>query len=343
MIYLESAPYLIFGFIISGILYAWVSPKNISKHFGESNFLSVLKATLFGIPLPLCSCGAVPTALHLRKQNASKGATLSFLISTPETGIDSISISYVLLGPIYTIFRVLAAFGTALFTGVMANILLPKDIEHSVEEKGSCQVCAILPGEVRCPHTFVERIQAAIKFAFGEFLHELSKWLIIGFLVAGIISAAIPATFFQNYLGEGILSMIVLMVISIPIYICASSSTPIAAALLLKGVGPGAVLVFLLAGPATNVATFTMVGRFIGKRALLIYLGSIVIMSLLFGILFESLLSTYSIDIKSYTYAAGELLPHWINWVAALIFAPFLLYSAFRDLFHGSHCRNCKD
>ncbi|OGQ33711.1 MAG: hypothetical protein A3F16_06535 [Deltaproteobacteria bacterium RIFCSPHIGHO2_12_FULL_43_9] len=342
-IYFESAVYVIFGFVISGILYAWISPKDVSRHLGKPNFLSVLKATLLGLPLPLCSCGAVPAALHLRQRKASKGSTLAFLISTPETGVDSIAISYALLGPIYTIVRPIAAIVTAIITGIVANICLPAEVEPTgQEEPARCQICSILPGGNGCPHTFWDRIRAAFRFSFGEFLHELSKWLLIGFLAAGIISAAIPTSFLQNYLGSGLPAMLILLAIGIPIYICASSSTPIAAALLLKGVGPGAVLVFLLAGPATNVATFTMVGKFIGKRALFIYLICISLVSLMCGILFESFLSALQIDIRSFVYAGGELMPSLIKWVGALIFAPILLYSVTRDLIKKKSCNDCK-
>lgn len=342
-IYFESAIYLIFGFIISGILHAWISPKYVFRHLGKSNFLSVLKATLLGLPLPLCSCGVVPAALQLRKHNASKGSTLAFLVSTPETGVDSIAISYALLGPLYTIVRPLAAIVTALFTGIIANIFLPADEAVTSEEINHCQICSILPGGNGCPHTFVERVKAAFKFSFGEFLHELSKWLLIGFLAAGIISAAIPDAFFQNYLSSGLPAMLILLGIGIPIYICASSSTPIAVALLLKGVSPGAVLVFLLAGPATNVATFTMVGKFIGKRALVIYLLCIMFFSLMFGILFESFLKAYQIDIRSFAYEGGELMPSLFKWIGALIFTPLLLYSVSRDLIKKKKCADCKD
>lgn len=341
-IYFESAIYVIFGFIISGILYAWISPKDVSKHLGKSDFLSVLKATLLGLPLPLCSCGAVPAALHLRQRNASKGSTLAFLISTPETGIDSIAISYALLGPIYTIVRPVAAFITAILTGIVANIFLPAEaVSANTEEPSPCQICSILPGSNRCPHTFWERIGAAFRFSFGEFLHELSKWLLIGFIAAGIISAVIPESFLQNYLGSGLSAMLILLAIGIPIYICASSSTPIAMALLLKGVSPGAVLVFLLAGPATNVATFTMVGKFIGKRALFIYLSCIILFSLMFGILFESFLTSFQIDIRSFVYEGGEIMPVFLKWLGALIFAPLLLYSVFRDLINKKDCKGC--
>ncbi|HLB58713.1 MAG TPA: SO_0444 family Cu/Zn efflux transporter [Bdellovibrionota bacterium] len=331
-IYFESAAYLLFGFILSGLCYAWISPHQIMKHLGASDFLSVLKASLFGLPLPLCSCGVVPTALSLRKRKASKGATLSFLISTPETGVDSVAITFALLGPIFTIIRPVVAFITAIVTGILANLF---DRENGVEEvtEEPCGVCGILPGGVECPHTFSERIRSAIKFSFGEFLHELSKWLVLGFLVGGIISAAIPETFFQQFVGSGLPAMLIMLVISLPIYICASSSTPIAAALLLKGVGPGAVLVFLLAGPATNAATFTLIGKFLGKRSLIIYLVTIAIMSLLAGWLFETFLNVQGIDIRQAAYAGAELLPIWAKWAGALIFSPLLLYSLAREVF----------
>ncbi len=283
----EAAPFVLFGFLAAGLLKAFVPEDFVARHLGQSSFGSVIKASVFGIPLPLCSCGVIPAAIGLRKHGASNGASAAFLISTPETGVDSIAITYALLDPIMTVIRPLAAFFTATVTGLCIN-LLPADqssgetIEVAEHHNDSCSstCCEEHPS---LPQNLRQRVGAGLKFAFGDLLGDIGKWLLIGILVSGIISFFVPENFFTHYLSGEYLSLLAMLAIGIPIYICASASTPIAAALVLKGLSPGAALVFLLAGPATNAATLTVIGRFWGKKVTAIYLASIACCSLLAG------------------------------------------------------------
>ncbi len=285
-LFVEAAPFVLFGFLAAGLLKALVPEDFVARHLGKSSFGSVIKASLFGVPLPLCSCGVIPAAISLRKQGASNGASAAFLISTPETGIDSIAITYALLDPIMTIMRPLAAFFTATVTGLCINLLPPdqsppKDVaEHHSNSCCSSTCCEEHPS---LPQNLRQRLVAGIRFAFGDLLGDIGKWLLIGILISGIISYFVPENFFTQYLSGEYLSLLAMLLIGIPIYICASASTPIAAALVLKGLSPGAALVFLLAGPATNAATLTVIGRFWGKKVTVIYLASIACCSLLAG------------------------------------------------------------
>ncbi len=282
----EAAPFVLFGFLAAGLLKAFVPEDFIARQLGGSSFGSVIKASLFGVPLPLCSCGVIPAAIGLRKQGAGNGASAAFLISTPETGIDSIAITYALLDPIMTVMRPLAAFFTATVTGLCINLLpadqsLPPDAaEHHSD---SCCSSTCCKAHQVLPQNLKQRLGAGLKFAFDDLLGDIGKWLLIGILVSGIISFFVPESFFDHYLNDEYSSLLTMLLISIPIYICASASTPIAATLVLKGLSPGAALVFLLAGPATNAATLTVIGRFWGKKVTAIYLASIACCSLLAG------------------------------------------------------------
>lgn len=284
----EMSPYLIVGFIFAGILHVFFSVERISRYLGKGNFISVLKATLFGIPLPLCSCSVIPAVSTLRKAGASKGATLAFLISTPTSGVDSILATYSLLGPVFTVYRVIASFAAGLLAGVGANIF-DRRIDSS-EEQAKNQTCVVCGEEATADghvHSFGARMRAMIAYSFGELVADIGKWVLIGTLIGGAISYFLPANLIGTYLSSSVLQMLLMLVLSIPLYICATGSLPIAAALILKGISPGAALVFLIAGPATNAVTVTVVSRTLGKRSLAIYLASIVVVSLGMGLLFD--------------------------------------------------------
>ncbi|MDK2827169.1 MAG: uncharacterized protein PWQ63_1441 [Methanolobus sp.] len=343
----EAAPYLFLGFVVAGLLHALVPDEKILKYLGKSagKFRSAFNASLIGIPLPLCSCGVVPTALSLKNRGATKGATLSFLISTPETGVDSIAITYALLDPIMTVFRPIASMTTALFTGIAENIMGEKrDSKKSLfsSENGSITLmqaptcsdssCSCHSGTVPDEDASIfTKIKEALKYSFVELLGDISGWLMVGILIAGIISYAIPDEFVGNYLGGGVFSMILMLVIGIPLYICATASTPLAAALVSKGMSPGTAFVFLLAGPATNAATITMVTKFLGKRSAALYLTMIAVCSLAFGLLLDMIYFRLGIKASSIVGSASEVLDPWIKTAFALLLIPFIIHGIYKQ------------
>lgn len=313
----ESSVYLIFGTFVAGLISVWLPKESISRHLGGNGFKGVAKAALFGVPLPLCSCGVIPTALSLRRQGASRGATLSFLISTPETGVDSLAITYALLDPIYTIFRPVAAFATALATGGLATLV----IKEEEPQAASAEVCTVCDDgcDDGHSHTLGEKLSKAFRYGFGDLLGDIALWLIVGIILAGLITALIPDDFFTTWIGTGVGSMVVMLAFGMPIYICATASTPIAAAMIAKGLNPGAALVFLLAGPATNAATITMVTRYLGLRAAAVYLSSISVMSVAIGLALNALYSAWGVAPESIVMANRELLPHGLKLAGALV------------------------
>ena len=320
----ESAPYVLFGFFAAGVLKALLPEEAVARHLGKNSAASVLKASLLGIPLPLCSCGVIPAAVGLRRQGASKGASAAFLVSVPETGVDSIAITWALLDPVMTVVRPVASFITATVTGLLIN-RLPEDAPEptgtgSRKDAGSCGCAATCSEAENSPEIRTllgRRLRNGLAYAFGELLGDIGKWLLLGIAIAGVIAYFVPDDFFTRYLGSELLSLLIMLVVGIPLYICASASTPVAAALVLKGLSPGAALVFLLAGPATNAATITVVTRYFGRAATIIYLGSIALCSLALGWLTNRLYAWSGLDIT-----------RWVSEVGAAADSPMMVTAA---------------
>jgi uncharacterized membrane protein YraQ (UPF0718 family) len=326
---LESSVYIIFGLLVSGVLRVFLNPHSVAQHLGQGRFRSVFKAALLGIPIPLCSCGVLPAAMSLKKQGANNGATTAFLISTPESGVDSIAITYALLDPIMTVARPLAAFFTAVAAGFSENLLRRDNDDTHINADLSCPVDACCDGEDCAPsehrqhHTFANKIRAGLLYALNEVWDDLAPWFLVGLLLAGLISALVPAEIIGKFLGGGVKSMLLMLVFGIPLYICATASTPIAAALILKGVSPGAALVFLLAGPATNVTSLTVLLGILGKRATAIYLVTIATSAVLFGLAVDGVYASFGISGQAVVGRAAEIIPPWAQWGAALILLLF--------------------
>jgi len=322
-IFKEASLFILFGFAVAGILNAFLSPAFVFKHLGRKGFRSIFLASLFGIPLPLCSCSTLPTALALRSKGAGKGATLSFLISTPETSIDSIAITYGLMDVTMTIFRPFAALITALTAGVATEHFVP-------EEAGSVEVAGGTGGQSTQQELETRKdVRAGFRYAFVDLFDEISYWLVFGLILSGLLGALLPPDFVTKYLGSGLLPMLLMLVIGIPLYICATASTPIAAALILKGLSPGAALVFLLVGPATNIASLGVLTKEFGKRVVAIYLASIALVSLILGGLVNLLYALGGVDPVTTMGKAAEVIPDFIE-IAALAGFLLLVYVSFK-------------
>lgn len=324
----ESSIFILFGFLMAGILKAFISDEFVGKHLGRNSFITVVKASLLGIPLPLCSCGVIPAAAGLKKQGASKGATAAFLISTPETGVDSIAITYALLDPVMTILRPVAAFFTATFAGALVNLTDKPEKEEIKKDFETCAAdCYSRTSETA---SIWQKLSEGIRYAFTDLFSDIAGWLVAGILIAGVISAFLSPDFVSEYLGEGLFPMIVMLVISIPLYICATASTPIAAALALKGLSPGAAMVLLLAGPATNIATLTVITKLLGKGATVIYVLSIAVCSLAIGYATNLLYAWMGLDITRWVESGGAEEHGIIYTASSLIFIGLIIYNMVR-------------
>jgi uncharacterized membrane protein YraQ (UPF0718 family) len=445
-LFLLSAPWLMLGLLIAGLLNVYLPANFLNRHLGKEGLWTTIKAAFIGAPMPLCSCGVIPAAIGLRRAGASKSATTAFLVSTPETGVDSVSVSYVLLGPFMAIIRPIAAVCSA----IAAGVLVGKDHEiHSqhkhqaataddnsagccssntsaevkkessccssntaaevkkepsccssntsaeVKKESSCcssntaaevkkepsccssntsaevkkepsccsrNTSAEIKKEPSCcssnasaevkkePSGFstedsasikadrccksekpslsiesrVAKFKRAIRFSCNKLLEDTMVWLVIGLFFAALVQTYVPESYLSQW-GSGIFAMLVVILISIPMYICATASTPIAAGLLLSGVSPGAVLVFMLAGPATNIATLGVVGKELGKRAVFAYLTGVIGMALLFGFLTDYLVDEFGFVVAPMMGTEHEVLPHWLSLASGIILAILML------------------
>jgi len=316
---LDSSMYIIFGLLVSGALRVFLSPDTVARHLSSGPVRSVLKSALLGIPIPLCSCGVLPAAVSLKKQGANSGATTAFLISTPESGVDSIAISYALLDPIMTIARPVSAFITAILAGITENLFHKRTKQDQGRPDLTCPVDACCDG-VNCDptahkhhHNFWDKIRVGVRHAFTDVWADIVGWFFLGLLLAGLIMSVFPQGIVDKYLGGGIYSMLIMLVIGIPIYICATASTPIAAAMIMKGVSPGAALVFLLVGPATNVTSLTVLLGILGKRATAIYLGMLATISVGLGLALDHVYKLLSISPDVSIGMAADLVPGWLQ------------------------------
>ena len=352
----EMAPFLLLGFLLAGILHVWVPNHLYVPKIAKPNFKSVLWAALFGVPLPICSCGVIPTSIALRKEGASKGASVSFLISTPATGVDSILATYSLLGLPFAILRPIAAFVTAMFGGVLTNIVSrgeadgvavvahkeSHDHEHEHCECGAsaCSAeCADLSENSK--KSFVRKIGETIEYGLVNMVGDVSKWLMIGLLLGALISAFVPNELFLALREYPILCMVCVLLLAMPMYTCATGSIPLALALVAKGITPGAALVLLMAGPATSIASMLVVGKAFGKRTLAAYLFSIAFGAMFFGFIVD----TFFMD----TFLTA-MLPHGsaechghgalgvFDYVCAGLLAAFMIYAKFAHKGCDGHC-----
>ncbi len=314
MLLLQMSPYILFGLFIAGVLHVLIPQEKIYSHLSKNNFTSILKASLFGVPLPLCSCGVIPVAAHLRREGAAKGPTLSFLISTPTSGIDSILATYSLLGPLFAVIRPLAS----LVGGIMAGLLSAfsdKEAKPLSSMDFACTVCDITIPHL---HSVTEKIERIFQYAFTDLLDDIAQWLMIGVAIGGIIAYLAPPALIERYLGNPLLAYPLMLLIGTPMYVCATGSIPIAASLILKGMTPGAGLLFLIAGPATNTATLSFVGGKLGKKALFIYIFTLFITALVFSFVIDLLWRFSGKNII--LIAPGlKLFPLWLKSASAVI------------------------
>lgn len=321
----QASIYILFGLLVGGMLKMFLSPAYVAAHLGNGKFSSVFKAALLGIPIPLCSCGVLPAATSLKKQGANNGATTAFLISTPESGVDSISITWALLDPIMTVARPVSAFISAFAAGCAENFFNPPDKNPPARPDLSCPIDNCCDGE-DCPpdehkhhHSLLEKLMIGTRYAATDLWADLAGWFFVGILLAGLISVLVPDAVFAQYLGGGLTSMLLMLTFGIPLYICATASTPIAAAFIMKGVSPGTALVFLLVGPATNITSLSVLFGLLGKRATALYLLSIAIVSVLCGLAVDAIYIGLGISAVAAVGSAAEILPQWLMLASTLL------------------------
>ena len=312
----EFAPYLILGFFISGLLSVYLTVEIVQKYLGSDSLFSVFLASLLGVPLPLCSCGVIPVSAYLSKHGASKGSVTSFLISTPQTGVDSIFITYAMLGPFFAIYRPIIAFISGVFGGTLVHLY--DDNKNKIDEKDCEDDC--------CDEESKSKIYNIFNYGFVKLPMDIAGPLIFGLVLSSLILVFIPSNYF-NMVGSGILGMFIMLILGLPTYVCATASVPIAFALHTSGFSMGAVLVFLMSGPATNIATMSVIYKILGKKSLSIYLFTIVISSIGFGLLFDFIFP--GLNVLDNGYMVSHLLGSNIKFILSLSLV-IILFNALR-------------
>ena len=330
------AIYILIGLIFAGLLHEVVPDSIVTKHLGSDTVGSVVKSTIFGIPLPVCSCGVIPIATSIKKSGASKGATLSFLISTPITGVDSILATFGMFGWVFTIYRVLTSMVIAMLAGILANIYAKDEKPVSAFQAAPALASSF---SIAKPHIKEEEpasccstakatkkncLVDAIQYSFGTLLGDIAKPLFWGLVLGALIAIAIPENLSQVLVDYTWLSYIIVVAIAVPMYVCATASLPIAAGLVLAGVSPGAAFVFLSAGPATNTVTIGVVKKMLGSRTLFIYLGSIIVGSTFFGLVLDMIFTANAMDIKELIHLHEEA--DWMDIASTIIMWIFIVY-----------------
>jgi uncharacterized membrane protein YraQ (UPF0718 family) len=314
---LDSAPWLLFGLVAAGIIRAWLPVDLVGRSLGGRGAVPVIRAALVGAPLPLCSCSTLPAAISLRRAGASKASTTAFLIATPETGVDSVALSWVLLGPVMALLRPLSAIISAVAAGLLVGRIegletTREDVpsasvsDHATKQEVTCG-CAVTQAPSCGPVKpgFWVRTGAGLQYAFSDLIDDLALWLLLGLLAAGLVVTLVPPNLLSEW-GSGLFPMLLIMLISVPMYVCATASTPLAHAMLFAGVSPGTVLVFLLAGPASNLAGLMLVKRELGIRALWAYLFGVGGVSILLGLTLDAVLAYSQFDLLAGLALVGE-------------------------------------
>lgn len=328
-LFVEMSPYLLLGMFVAGLLHVFVSKDFVAKQVGGRDFLSVLKAAVFGVPLPLCSCGVIPTAVYLKESGASKPAVVSFLISTPQTGIDSIIATYGMLGPVMAVYRPISALAMGLFGGA-ASLFTTK------KSSPSSQISTLNLSNGKAEQnggSLTDKVRSMLSYSFVRFIDDISSQFVAGVFIAGLISFLIPDNFFADtILSQGILSMLLMALVAVPMYVCATGSIPIAVALIAKGFSPGAAFVFLAAGPASNAASMAVLMKSLGKRTTAVYTAAITALSIAFGFLLNYLIDRFDVDVQQMLHhsAHQEMLPPMLVNTAGAVFGVLIIASFYR-------------
>lgn len=327
----EMSPYLLLGFLLAGLMRAFVPTHLYHRYLGRPNFRSVVNAMLLSLPVPLCSCGVIPTAMSLYRQGASKGASVSFLIATPQTGVDSIIATYSLMGLPFALMRPLVAIVTSLLGGQLVNWF---------DTPAAPATPVAAPNEEPDRRLgFGARIRQALNYAFVEMMQDIGRWLVLGLVIAGLITAWVPDSVFSVLADNTLLSILVVLACAVPMYLCATGSIPIAVALMLKGLSPGTALVLLMAGPAVNVASMLVVRKVMGLRTLLLYLLSIVGGAVGFALTIDYLLPRhwFTSHLEAMQSCCHEHTP-WFNVACSILLLILLLHALWRRYFHKGGC-----
>ncbi len=331
------APYLLFGFLAAGILSVYLSADWVSRYLGGTGYKGVFVASAFGVPLPLCSCSVLPVAVSIRKSGASRASTTAFLLSTPQTGVDSIAVTYALLGPVFALFRPLTALLSGLVGGFLVGVFGEKEKPPGLLMAGvsscGCESSEDKPAE--------PKIAQAIKYGLLELPRDIGAALLLGILIAGVLAVVVPQDSLATYVGGGVISILILMVAGVPVYVCATASVPIAAGFMHMGASPGAALAFLIAGPATNAAAITTIWKSLGSKTAIIYMITVAASAFGFGLILDWLMPRLGASIPVLAeHSMHEMGGGWLYTASAVVLL-LIMGAAFASEYMSGKPKKC--
>ena len=334
----DMSPYLLFGFFVAGIMSVFISPKFVETHLGGRGIWPVVKASLFGVPLPLCSCGVIPVTVSLRKHGASRGASISFLLSTPQTGLDSLFVTYGMLGPVYAVFRPLIAFVTGILGGVAVETFASAHTQEDTRTKDDNELQSDRQDSLS-KKTQEGKIVRLLKYGFLTLPKDVGAAMLVGLIIAALIGVFVP----EDFILEGVETlgtfgtMLVMMALGIPVYVCATASVPLAAVMIIKGISPGAVLVFLMTGPATNAAAFATIWKAMGSRTALIYILTVIFCALGSGLLLDFMFPQLSAQVEHHLHTQTSLAGHISAIVLLMVLFKGIYDKSVKPRLSGKH------
>lgn len=333
---LELSPWLLLGLVAAGVVRAVMPLAWVARVLGRPGPGSSLKAAVLGAPLPLCSCSVIPVAVGLRRQGASPGATASFLVSTPQNGVDSVFVSYALLGPFLTVVRPIAGVVSATVVGTLVDLAgdrresPPADAVERCSTRGTDACATEDITDEPAAESLGRRLVDGVRYALTTLFGDLLLWLVVGLLAAAAVDALAPADLLARY-GSGVGAMVAALVVGIPMYVCATSSTPLAAALLAAGVSPGVAVVFLLAGPATNLGTFGIVRRELGGRSAWLFVGAMGVMAIVLGLATDAVAGWFQVSPAAQALHDPGLVPGWLELASLAVLATAAAWTTIRS------------
>ena len=342
-IFLDMSLYMLIGMLLTGVLHVFMKKDTVAKHLGNQSRFSSVKAAVVGVPLPLCSCGVLPTTVYLSQNGATTAAVMAFLISTPQTGIDSIVATFGMMGVVFAVYRPAAAFiagavGGVVIEKIVGNQRIEQPMDSGCDEHSSCcdahssgcdSSCCSNDDHCATDHAYVlGRIKNIFQYAFVEFIDDIALHFVIGVFIAAVITLIIPTSFFTEInIGSGILGMLVMLIIGLPMYICSTSSIPIALALMAKGISPGAAFVFLFAGPATNAASISVLAKSVGRKTVTAYLIVTAVSAVGLGLLLDGIIQWFSLPMPIFESQAAIHQTSVLKVIAGILFGIVLLKS----------------
>jgi len=350
----SSSPWMIFSFVIAGILHEFLKPEKIQKTaIGSTKISGVFWTTISGMLIPICSCGTIPLGISMYYSGAYLGPTLTFMTSSPMINPLAIILAWGLLGKEITIIYIITGFVAPMLIGMIANKFAGDELHIGINKKvnpnaGSKDALetgddepAMIQLEFEEP-SFWDKLKSGLRWSLTELSVTISKYTVSGMLIAGLLFTIVPQSFVQDYLGQpGFISLFGITVVAGLMYVCAVGHIPFIAALVASGAAPGVAITFLMAGAGTNIPELLTITKVIGKRAMLMYFTLVVGISNMVGYITNKLLMPEFTPVLDFDRTHNTIsqankmilvIPDWATWICSSILVCYATYALFKML-----------